>query len=185
MSENDNIDFSNVLNEIPDILVSSPSFPIEAVDKMDDIPFLPPSSHSSHNCFCENDDVESGFVTCSICGQSSHISCYHFYDKFPINERFICISCQQKATNQVLDVTADSVQRLENRISFLSDVFDRLQNEYIPNLPDTLENVGSCEELHLMLKNFLSFSKKVWKDVNKDLDEINMYTKVDFLGENN
>ena len=182
--EEEKENFAEVLENIPEIAMSSPSFPIELAEDITEIPFMPSDSLKKSECYCEQDEEEAPALKCSCCGNYSHLSCYHLNEKLQDNQDFICLSCQQKARNKILEPLIQSVTGIEEKLSKISESLEKIAPNTASNLPDvfgSIQNPLSCKDLCDSLHQIVILSQKVWKDVNKDIDEISSFVDVDIL----
>ena len=180
--------FADLLNRIPEITMNSPSFSLELSEHISDLPFFS-SSQTDHNheCFCQNNDDDSILLTCACCGERSHASCYHISERPVSNDSFYCIYCQQKALDRISEQLFENISHIEEKTQIISQKFDELQKENNMQIPDAfgcIQNAASSQELSGRLHELLVTSQAVWKDICKDLEEINLIAENDLFEPN-
>ena len=188
--EEEKQNFAKIIDRVPEILMNSPSFPLELAEHFNDIPFLSsPENPRKNNCFCEREDDDGQLVYCSCCGEASHLPCYHFSDKpFPSSEQFLCIYCQYKASSRIAETLLQNAAQIEDKLRTLTEKFDNVEKEFISQTPDAfgcIQNATSCGDLDNALSDLIAESQNVWKDITNDLETLNSFTDIDIFDQKN
>lgn len=175
--------FAAVMNRIPEIAMNSPIIGYDLAENLNDLPFMPKKIQSNDICFCGNPIGNQPFYTCSMCGGRVHQECYNTSEK-PPNGTIICIQCQQKACNELMNNTRVQIKSVEQKLQQITSLFDAFKNFTPSSSRDVFSDVKNApigNEFEAQINKVIWKSNEIWIRIGEDVDSIQRFAMQDSL----